>query len=133
MGLFGFGKKEEKKEAKCCCGGETNAEEQSTCCCGEGGDGAEKNGCCCACGGEGCNIKVLGAGCKLCHEQYENVKAAVAGMKLDASVEYITDMEVVMTYGVMTMPAIVVNEKVVSSGKVLKTEEVEKLLKNLGC
>ena len=131
MGLFGFGKKEEKKEAKCCCGGETNAEEQSACCCGE--SGAEQTGCCCACGGEGCNIKVLGAGCKLCHEQYENVKAAVAGMKLDASVEYITDMEVVMTYGVMTMPAIVVNEKVVSSGKVLKTGEVEKLLKDLGC
>ena len=117
MGLFGFGKKEEKKEAKCCCGE----------------SGAEQTGCCCACGGEGCNIKVLGAGCKLCHEQYENVKAAVAGMKLDASVEYITDMEVVMTYGVMTMPAIVVNEKVVSSGKVLKTGEVEKLLKDLGC
>ena len=118
MGLFGFGKKEEKKEAACCCGGES---------------GAEQTGCCCACGGEGCNIKVLGAGCKLCHEQYENVKAAVANMKLDAKVEYITDMAIVTSYGVMTMPAIVVNEKVVSSGKVLKTEEVEKLLKKLGC
>ena len=118
MGLFGFGKKEEKKEAACRCGGES---------------GAEQTGCCCDCGGEGCNIKVLGAGCKFCHEQYENVKAAVANRKLDAKVEYITDMEVVMGYGVMTMPAIVVNEKVVSSGKVLKTEEVEKLLKKLGC
>ena len=43
-------------------------------------------------------------------------------------VEYITDMKKVMEYGVMSMPAIVVNEKVVSMGKVLKTAEVEKLL-----
>ena len=128
MGLFGFGKKEEKKEAACCCGGETKAEEQSACCCG-GESKAEQTGCCCACGGEGCNIKVLGAGCKLCHEQYENVKAAVANRKLEANVEYITDMEVVMGYGVMTMPAIVVNEKVVSAGKVLKPADAEKLLR----
>lgn len=59
-------------------------------------------------------IKVLGAGCKSCHEQHENVKKAVANMKLDAEVEYITDMEKVMSYGVMSMPAIVVNEQVVS-------------------
>ena len=43
-------------------------------------------------------------------------------------VEYITDMERVMGYGVMSMPGLVVNEKVVSMGKVLKAAEVEKLL-----
>ena len=43
-------------------------------------------------------------------------------------VEYITDMEKVMSYGVMSMPALVVNEKVVSAGKVLKASEIEKLL-----
>ena len=52
---------------------------------------------------------------------------------LDAEVEYITDMEKVMSYGVMSMPAIVVNEQVVSMGKVLKVAQVEELLKNLGC
>ena len=51
---------------------------------------------------------------------------------LDLEVEYITDMEKVMGYGVMSMPAIVVNEKVVSMGKVLKTADVEKLLHKLG-
>ena len=45
---------------------------------------------------------------------------------------YITDMEKVMEYGVMSMPAIVVNEKVVSMGKVLKAADVEKLLHKLG-
>ena len=78
-----------------------------------------------------CCVKVLGAGCKSCHEQYENAKAAVKALGLDIEVEYITDMEKVMGYGVMSMPAIVVNEKVVSMGKVLKTADVEKLLKGM--
>ncbi|MDD6573214.1 MAG: thioredoxin family protein [Thermoflexaceae bacterium] len=78
--------------------------------------------------GTGCNIKVLGAGCKSCHEQYENVKKAVANLNLYAEVEFITDMEKVMSYGVMSMPAIVVNEQVVSMGKVLKAAQAEKLL-----
>ena len=78
-----------------------------------------------------CCVKVLGAGCKSCHEQYENAKAAVKAMGLDLEVEYITDMEKVMGYGVMSMPAIVVNEKVFSMGKVLKAADVEKLLKGM--
>ena len=53
-------------------------------------------------------------------------------MGLSVEVEYITDMEKVMSYGVMSMPAIVVNEQVVSMGKVLKTADVEKLLRKLG-
>lgn len=76
-----------------------------------------------------CCVKVLGAGCKSCHEQYENAKAAVKALGLDLEVEYITDMEKIMGYGVISMPAIVVNEKVVSMGKVLKTADVEKLLR----
>ena len=79
-----------------------------------------------------CCVKVLGAGCKSCHEQYENAKAAVQAMGLNIEVEYITDMEKVMEYGVMRMPAIVVNDKVVSMGKVLKAADVEPLLRKLG-
>lgn len=119
MGLFGFGKK--KEEATCCCEAACDDVAQTV---------AEN---CCACGGSGCNIKVLGAGCKSCHEQYENAQKAVADMNLDAEIEYITDMEKVMNYGVMSMPAIVVNEQVVSMGKVLKASQVEELLKKLGC
>ena len=52
-------------------------------------------------------------------------------MGLSAEVEYITDMQKVMEYGVMSMPALVVNEKVVSMGKVLKAADVEKLLNEL--
>ena len=83
-------------------------------------------------GGAISSVKVLGAGCKSCHAQFENAKKAVKAMGLSAEVEYITDMPKVMEYGVMSMPAIVVNEKVVSQGKVLKAADVEKLLHKLG-
>ena len=135
MALFNFGKKkEEKKTPACCCGGsEPKVEESAGCCCGSAPKAGETTSCCCGAPVEGiCCIKVLGAGCKSCHEQYENAKAAVKTIGLDIEVEYITDMEKVMGYGVMSMPAIVVNDKVVSMGKVLKAADVEKLLCKLG-
>jgi small redox-active disulfide protein 2 len=121
MTLFNFGKKkeEEKKAFACVCSSGCPANEVSEItndCCAEAKDGI-------------CCIKVLGAGCKSCHEQYENVKDAVKSMGLSVEVEYITDMQKVMEYGVMSMPAIVVNEKVVSMGKVLKSSDIEKLLR----
>ncbi len=77
-------------------------------------------------------IKVLGSGCASCHAQYEYAKEAVQNIGLSVKVEYITDLQKVMEYGVMSMPALVVNEKVVSMGKVLKANDVEKLLHKLG-
>ena len=85
-----------------------------------------------AASGKFCCIKVLGAGCKTCHAQYEYAKTAVASLGLDVEVEYITDMAKVMTYGVMSVPALVVNDKVVSMGKLLKDTEVVTLLQKLG-
>ena len=136
MALFGFGKKkeEEKKAPSCCCGSsESKVEESAGCCCGAADSVTESSPCCCGEAGNGiASIKVLGAGCKSCHEQYENAMTAVKALGLPVEVEYITDMEKVMGYGVMSMPAIVVNEKVVSMGKVLKAADVEKLLHKLG-
>ena len=130
MALFNFGKKKEEEKKPCCCGSAPKAEENTGCCCGSESK-AERT--CCGAAVEGiCCIKVLGAGCKSCHEQYENAKAAVAALGLKIEVEYITDMEKVMAYGVMSMPAIVVNDQVVSMGKVLKAADVEKLLRKLG-
>ena len=51
---------------------------------------------------------------------------------MDLEVEYITDMEKIVNYGVMSMPALVINEKVVSMGKALKPAEIISLLKKLG-
>ena len=128
MALFNFGKKKEEKS--CCCGSEPKVEETACCC----GSAPKAETTCCGAPVEGiCCVKVLGAGCKSCHEQYENAKAAVQALGLKVEVEYITDMEKVMEYGVMSMPAIVVNDQVVSMGKVLKAADVEKLLHKLGC
>ena len=133
MALFNFGKKKEEKQVPaCCCGGESIPNEGTGCCCDSGKKAAADSTCCGKTVDGICCIEVLGAGCKSCHEQYENAKAAVKALGLDLEVEYITDMEKVMAYGVMSMPAIVVNEKVVSMGKVLKTADVEKLLHKLG-
>ena len=74
------------------------------------------------------NIKVLGSGCKKCHALLEAAQEAVEKKGIEAEVEYITDMEKVMGYGVMSMPALMIDEKVVSSGKVLKAKDIEKLL-----
>ena len=122
MSLFGFGKKkkEEKKDCACNCGCPTGEVSVITnACCPDAKDGI-------------CCVKVLGAGCKSCHEQYENAKEAVKNMGLGIEGEYITDMQKVMEYGVMSMPAIVVYENVVSMGKVLIASEVEKLFHKLG-
>lgn len=59
---------------------------------------------------------------------YENTKQAVQNAGLGIEVEYITDMEKVMQYGVMTMPVLVINAKVVAAGKVLKEKEIAKFL-----
>ena len=83
--MFSFGKKDEMKACKCSCTAEDIAEMDIKCCCG-----AAVNGICC--------VKVLGAGCKSCHELYENAKKAVAEMGLEIEVEYITDMNICFPY-----------------------------------
>ena len=120
MALFNFGKKkaEEKKAPACTC----------KCACSASEAGKITNDRCSEAQNGICCIKVLGAGCKSCREQYEYAKEAVKAMGLSAEVEYITDMQKVTEYGVMSMPAIVVNEKVVAMGKVLKANEVAALL-----
>ena len=132
MALFNFGKKKEEKAPACCCGNTEVKTEETTTCCGSAPKTEEAAVCCGAPVDGICCIKVLGAGCKSCHEQYENAQAAVKALGLPVEVEYITDMEKVMGYGVMSMPAIVVNEQVVSMGKVLKSADVEQLLRKFG-
>ena len=129
MALFNFGKKKEEQAESpvCCCGTEPKASESGCC---SAPKAEETASCCCGAPVDGiCCVKVLGAGCKSCHEQYENAKTAFKAMGLSVEVEYITDMEKVMAYGVVSMPAIVVNDQVAAYGKVLKPAEVERLLR----
>ena len=123
MALFNFGKKKEApKESACACNGGC-APRESTDVGKIGGDDATKGV---------SSVKVLGAGCKNCHALLEATKEAVKNMGLDVEVDYVTDMEKIMEYGVMSLPALVVNEKAISTGKVLKADAVEQLLRKFG-
>ncbi|WP_461201196.1 thioredoxin family protein [Anoxybacillus sp. TBDG-1] len=74
-------------------------------------------------------IKVLGTGCKKCRELEQNVRMALAQLQVDAQVEKVEDIAKIMSYGVMSTPALVVNEKVISAGKLLSVDEIKELLK----
>lgn len=75
------------------------------------------------------NIKVLGGGCSKCETLLANTKESVKNLGIEAEVEYITDFAVIGSYGIMSTPALIVNEKIVSMGKVLKASDIEKFLK----
>lgn len=74
------------------------------------------------------SIKILGPGCKSCVTLFENAKLAIAQMNLPANLEKVTDLSAIASYGVMFSPGIVINEKVVSSGKLLKPKDIIKLI-----
>ena len=74
-------------------------------------------------------IKVLGACCKRSLETFENTKAAAAALGLDVTVESIGDNAEIARYGVMSTPAVVVDEKVICYGRFLKQKDAEALLK----
>ncbi|MDD2481734.1 MAG: thioredoxin family protein [Lutispora sp.] len=76
-------------------------------------------------------IKILGSGCKNCVALKENTEAALKETGIKAEIVKVTDFKDIMAYGVMTTPALVIDEKVVSFGKILKPKEIVKILENL--
>lgn len=62
------------------------------------------------------NVKILGTGCPSCQSMYNTVNQIIAREKMEAEVEYVQDIQRIMSYGVMSTPALVVNEKVVMLG-----------------
>lgn len=77
---------------------------------------------------ENLTVKVYGSGCKGCKTLHQNVIDALAEMNLAADVQYITDMQKIMETGVMSLPALALNDKIVSFGKVLSVADVKKFL-----
>lgn len=110
MALLG---KKKKNETACCCGG---------CCDAESMAKAEKAIT------EGASVKVLGSGCAKCNQLEAATKAALEPLGMDITIDHVTDFAQIAAYGVMTTPALVVDGRVVSYGKVLKTDEVVKIL-----
>ena len=76
----------------------------------------------------GASVKVLGSGCAKCNQLEAATKAALEQLGMETTIEHVSDFAQIAAYGVMTTPALVVDGKVVSYGKALKTEEVVKLL-----
>lgn len=76
-------------------------------------------------------IKVLGACCKKSTETFKNTKLAVKELGLDVEVENIGDIVEISKYGVMATPALVIDDKVVSYGKLLKPKDVIKIIEKM--
>jgi len=77
-------------------------------------------------------IKVLGAGCANCQALEKRTAEAVTLLGLQAEIEKVTDYGDIASYGVMSTPALVVDEKVVVSGRVPKVAELQSLLVGAG-
>ena len=61
-------------------------------------------------------VKILGAGCSVCQSMYNTVTQIVARDQLAARVEYVTDIDEILSYGVLSTPALVINEEIVMLG-----------------
>lgn len=98
-----------------------------------------QNNCICGCGADAAarvqtaeslsGVQVLGSGCAKCSALEEAVRAAPCRAGDGTVVGHVTDFAQIAAYGVMTTPALVVDGKVVSYGKVLKKEEAKELLR----
>jgi small redox-active disulfide protein 2 len=114
MALFGSRKKKEET-VSCCCG---NCDAKSM----AQAEVAKT---------EGASVKVLGSGCAKCNQLEAATKEALSQLGMDTAIDHVTDFSKIASYGVMSTPALVVDGKVVSFGKVLKTEEVVKILQKV--
>ena len=75
-------------------------------------------------------IQILGTGCRKCNELAENAQKAVQELGLDVEMEKVTQLTEIMNYGCMTTPGLAIDGRVVSQGKVLKPEQIQKLIRS---
>ncbi|MDL2310503.1 thioredoxin family protein [Peptostreptococcaceae bacterium OttesenSCG-928-C18] len=77
---------------------------------------------------KGADVKILGTGCSKCVELGENAKKALEELGMNTDIEKVTELTDIATYGVMSTPALVYKNKVLSYGKVLTVEEIKNVL-----
>lgn len=112
MGLFHRNKKEEP--SSCGCGSCTQQNMAQA-------EAAKATG----------GVKVLGSGCAKCNALEQAVREALAELGMETAIDHVTDFAQIAAYGVMTAPALVVDGKVVSYGKVLKKDEAKALIQKV--
>jgi len=77
-------------------------------------------------------IEILGSGCARCHGLKDNVRKALEMLGKDAEVVDVTDIQQIMAYGVMATPALVIDGKVITAGRLLSPEEAKKAIVGAG-
>ena len=75
------------------------------------------------------NIKVIGTGCKKCDKLYANVQEAVNKAGCEAKIEKVEDLMEIVKLGVMSPPSLMVDGKLVISGRIAKPDEIIPLIK----
>ena len=73
-------------------------------------------------------IKILGPGCPNCRRLEKNARAAVAGLGMEATISKVSDMKEIMSYDVFTTPGLVIDEKVVVSGRIPNQAEITSMI-----
>ena len=73
-------------------------------------------------------IKVLGPGCPKCNALEKQVRNAVAELDIAAEIIKVTDILEIMSYGIMSTPGLIVNDKIVSKGRVPSSDELKKII-----
>ena len=73
-------------------------------------------------------VKILGSGCARCNKLEEATVTALKELGLESEVDHVREYEDIMAYSVMSLPALVVDGKVVSAGKLLSVQEVKEIL-----
>ena len=73
-------------------------------------------------------IQILGTGCPKCKKLAENAEAAAKALGIEYEIEKVTDINVIMKFGVMMTPALAIDGKVKVVGKVISAEEIKNLI-----
>jgi small redox-active disulfide protein 2 len=73
-------------------------------------------------------IKILGTGCVKCNHLEAATRAAISELGLDIELEKVTDPGEIVSWGIMSTPALVIDDEVVSVGKVLSAADIKQLL-----
>lgn len=73
-------------------------------------------------------IKVLGSGCPTCHRLHEMTMETLKNLKIDIEVEYIQDIQKIIDLGLMTLPVLIINDKVALAGQIPTPKKLEELI-----